>query len=181
MKKLAFILSVVLMFSACSSSKELTGGKGENKQSKKLAIQAEIKKAVESRKYIIKVNRIYTPRGGRMELVPQSNFVIVNGEIASISLGYIGRTFTSRPISGINLNGHTLNYQMENDQAKGMYKVQMVVQYNTDKFDVYLSIGNEGYCSISINNPYIETVSYSGNLIPLKENTNTGSEKDGSR
>ena len=177
MKNLAFILSLVFLFSACSSSKELSSAKAENKKSKKLAEQTEIRKAVESRKYIIKVNKIFTSHGGRMDLIPRSNFVIVNGEIASISLGYVGRTYFSRPISGINLNGHTLDYQMQSDGAKGLYMVQMVVQYGSDKFNVYLSIGNEGTCSISINNPYLESVRYQGNLVPLAEISPVSIEK----
>jgi hypothetical protein len=168
MKKIVFFLSVVFLFAACSSTKESGSTKAENKNSKKLSEQADIKKAVESRKYIIKVSRLFTT-GGKMELVPRSNFVIVNGEIASISLGYVGRTYYSRPISGINLNGHTLNYQMESDEAKGMYKVQMEVLYGSDKFYVYMTIGNSGVSSISINNSNIETANYSGNLVPLAE------------
>jgi hypothetical protein len=179
MKNLAFFLSVIFLFSACSSSKELSSAKAENKKSRKLAEQAEIRKAVESRKYVIKVDRILMSGGGRMELVPRSNFVIVNGEIASISLAYIGRTFAYRPISGINLNGHTLDYQMQSDEAKGLYMVQMVVQYGSDKFDVYLTIGNEGTCSISINNPYLESVSYHGELVPLAEPDAGPIEKNG--
>jgi hypothetical protein len=178
MKNLAFFLTVVFIFSACSSSKELSSVKTENKKTKKLAEKAEIRKAVESRKYIIKVNRIYPLGGGRMDLVPRSNFIIINGEIASISLGYVGRTYSSRPISGINLNGHTFNYQMESDDAKGMFKIQMEVQSGGDKFNVYLTIGDEGYCSISINNPYLEAVSYSGNLVPLLAQKEVSTEKE---
>ena len=172
MKKIAFLLSVVLVFSACSSTKELSSNRAENRKLIKLAEQAEIIKAVESRRYIIKVNRIYTMGGGIWELVPRSNFVIINGEIASISLGYMGRTYFSRPISGINLNGRTIDYKMESSETKGIYKIQMAVKVGADKFDLNLTIGNEGYCSISLNNPNIQSVSYSGTLVPLADYRN---------
>lgn len=176
MKKIAFLLSVVFILTACYSTKELSS-RAENRKYKKLAEQVEIKKAVESRKFIINVNRLYTPGGGRIELVPRSNFVIINGEIASISLGYVGRTYLSRPISGINLNGHTLDYKMESNETKGIYNIQMAVQYGADKFDVYLTIGNEGYCNISLNNPKIQTVSYSGILVPIADSKINSAEK----
>lgn len=169
MKKIAYLLSVVLLFSACSSTKELSSTRVENRKLKKLAEQAEIIKAVEARRYIIKVDRIYTTGGGFWDLVPRSNFVIINGEIASISLGYMGRTYFSRPISGINFNGRTMDYKMQSNETKGTYKVQMSVKAGGDKFDVYLTIGDEGRCSISINNVNIQTVSYSGTLVPLKD------------
>ena len=132
MKKIAFLLTVVLAFSACTSTKELSTNRVENRKLKKLAEQAEIIKAVESRRYIIKVNRLYTTGGGIWDMVPSSNFVIINGEIASISLGYMGRSYFSRPISGINLNGHTIDYKMESNQTKGIYKIQMAVKVGAD-------------------------------------------------
>jgi hypothetical protein len=178
MKKIAFLLSVVFVLSACTTSKELTGSKAENRKFKKLAEQALVKKAVESRKYVIKVNRLYTIGGGTFELVPRSNFVIINGEIASISLGYMGRSYSSRPISGINLNGHTLDYKMQSDETKGLYKVQMAVKAGADKFDVYITIGNEGYCTVSLNNSYIQSVSYYGTLVPLPENRKVQQQED---
>ena len=76
-----------------------------------------------------------------MDMIPTSNFIIVNGEIASISLGYIGRSYSIRQISGINLNGHTLEYKMQNNESKGSYNIQMAVKAGSDKFDVYLTIG----------------------------------------
>ena len=172
MKKIAFLLCVVFLFSACSSTKELSSTKAENRRLKKLAEQTEIKKAVESRRFIIKVNRLYSSGGGRWDLVPTSNFVIINGEIASISLGYMGRSFASRPISGINFNGHTLNYKMDSNEVKGQYRIQMAVKAGSDRFDVYLTIGRNGYCSISLNNAYIQSVNYSGTLVPIAESTN---------
>jgi hypothetical protein len=177
MKKIAFFLSVVFLFSACSSTKELSSTGAENRKLKRLAEQAEIKKAVESRRFIIKVDHLYTMGGRVLYMVPSNNFVIINGEIASISLGYMGRTYFKRPISGINLNGHTFNYKMESDEAKGTYKIQMVVKYGNDKFDVYLTIGGEGFCNISLNNAYIQTASYSGTLVPLADSKNISTEK----
>jgi Domain of unknown function (DUF4251) len=179
MKKFIFLLSLVFLFSACSSTKEMSSTRADNRKLKKLAEQAEIKKAVESRKFFIRVNRLNTMGGGTWYLVPSSNFLILNGEIASISLGYMGRSFGIHRITGINLNGHTINYKMESNDTKGVYKIQMTVIYGSDKFDVYLTIGNSGTCTISINNAYIQTVSYTGNLIPFADAGNDSAEKRG--
>jgi hypothetical protein len=167
MKKIAFIVSALFLLTACSSTKDMSSNKSESKKNKKLAEIEDIKKAIESRKFVIKVDRIYMTGGGNEHMKPDANFFILNGEIASISLGYIGRSYTSRPISGINVNGQTISYEMESDQAKGKYEIRMVVKNKSDKFDVYLTIGNEGFCSLSLNNAYIQSVRYSGNLIPL--------------
>ncbi len=166
MKKISLFLLSAILIAGCSSSKELASSRSENKKLKKLAEQAEIKKAVESRKYIIKVNRLYVG-GGFMELIPTTKFVIINGEIASISLGYMGRSFGIHPITGINLNGRTANYKMESNESKGQYKIQWSVNYASDKFDVYLTINTSGNCDIALNNAYIQTVTYTGTVVPL--------------
>jgi hypothetical protein len=176
MKKIAVLFSVVFIFSACSSMKEMSGKRAENRKSRKIAQQAEVKKAVEARRYIIKVDRLYSTRGGYIDLIPRSNFVIVNGEIASISLGYVGSSF-SRPISGINFNARTSSYKMESNETRGGYKIQMSVKYGSDKFDVYLTIGTEGHCNISINNAYIQTVNYSGILEPIPNSVEIPGER----
>jgi hypothetical protein len=66
---------------------------------------------------------------------------------------------------------------MQNNESKGSYKIQMAVQSGSDKFDVYLIIGDSGYCSISLTNPHIQSVSYSGTLVPLTDNQNIVPEK----
>ncbi len=176
MKKIAFLLLTVFLISACSASKNISSARSENRKLKKLAEQAEIKKAVESRRYIIKVNRLFV-RGGMVEMIPTSNFVIINGEIASVSLGYVGNSFGSRRITGINMNGRTSNYKMESNDAKGQYKIQMSVTYGSDKFDMYLTIGASGDCNISLNNAYIQSVTYRGTLTPLGPPNNVPVEK----
>jgi hypothetical protein len=177
MKNIAVLISGIFLFTACTSSKELTSTRAENRKLKKLAEQADIKRAVESRRYVIKVNQFYGHGGGILQMSPRDNFVIINGEIASISLGYIGRSYSSRPISGINLNGRMLDYKMVSNETKGTYEIQMAVKAGSDKFDVYLTIGSGGYCSVSLINPYIQSVSYHGNLIPLPESGNVQGEK----
>src|SRR5512133_112921 len=124
MKKIALLLSVVFLISGCSSTKDMTSSKAETRKLRKLAEQAEVKKAVESRRYVIKVNRIFV-NGAMIEMIPTSNFVIINGEIASVSLGYLGRSFGIHNITGINMNGRTTSYKMESNNDKGLYKIQM--------------------------------------------------------
>jgi hypothetical protein len=172
MKKAAFVLTVLVLALACISLNNLSAqgdksSRAEKRKLKKIAEQAVVKKAVESRRYVIKVNRLYSNGAAFYEMVPSSNFLIVNGEFASISLGYIGRSFGSRPITGINMNGQTYNYKMQDNESKGVYSVQMSVKYGSDKFDIYLSIGASGNCDISINNPYIQSIHYEGNLEPI--------------
>jgi len=185
MKSTALLFTILVLITACSSTKNVSSSqtagnsRTEIRKLKKQAEQAEIKKAIESRKYVIRVNRLYTVGGGSVEMIDRSNFLIVNGEITSISLGYMGRSSGIRPITGINLNAHTSSYHMEDNETKGGYNIQMSVKYGSDKFDVYLTVGRDGNSNITINNAYIQSVSYSGSLEPLRSSSKiqTGESK----
>lgn len=157
---------MVLIFQSCSSSKEAAMTGNDSKKSRRLANEEIIKKAVESRKYVIKFHRLLVP-GGYIDLIPKSNFVIINGNIASVSLMYSGRSIFSRPISAINFNGHTVNYQMKSEGSKGLYSIKTKVNKGADNFDFYISIGTGGSCSLSVVNPNIESVTYYGQLTPI--------------
>lgn len=168
------------LISACSATKEAGSASTLSPAEKKAAGQMAIKKAIEARKYVIRVDKIIPPGGIPVDLVPRHNFVIINGELASVSLAYVGRSFGTRQITGINFNGRTGKYQMKTNEEKGIYDIHMEVFRGGDKFDLYLTLGTGGYCSLSVNNAYIETVRYNGTLAPLAENP-VGVKAQGSR
>ncbi len=177
------MLTVVVcagLLSACTATKEAGSSGNISSAERKAAEQMALKKAIEARKYVIRVDKIIPPGGMPVDLVPRHNFVIINGEMASVSLAYVGRSFGIRQITGINFNGRTGNYQMKTNEEKGIYDIHMEVYRGSDKFDLYLTLGTGGYCSLSINNTYIETVRYNGTLAPLAENP-AGSKAPGSR
>jgi hypothetical protein len=170
MKNLVFVLFAVILIASCTASKETSTARLE----KKLADQEMIKRAVESRQYIIRMDKIYMQGGSVADLLPRSNFFIMNGEIASVSLAYLGRSYFIRPISGINFNGQTVRYEMQNDNEKGTYNIQVEIAKGGDKFNFYLSIGTSGYCNVSLNNPHLQSVSYRGTLVPISQNKTPG-------
>jgi hypothetical protein len=163
MKSFAFFIIAAIVFASCSSSKETTSERLEKK-----AIEAElVKHAVESRQYVIRMDRMFAQGISTTNLVPKNNFFIMNGEIASVSLPYVGRSYFIRPISGINFNGQTTRYEMQSDSQKGVYNIQVEVEAAGNKFDFYINIGTSGSCSISLTNAHIQSISYQGQLVPL--------------
>ncbi len=167
MKNILFLLAIAVMISSCTASKDTTSSTRTKRSERKIAAQAALKQAVESRRYIVKVSRLYTPNGFPAELVPKFNYIIVDGEIASVSLAYMGGSFGGRGITGINFNGHTVTYEMVNDQAKGKYNISMKVAKGADNFDIYITIQPTGYCTVSINNIFIQSASYRGQVVPV--------------
>jgi hypothetical protein len=110
MKKLLFIITTLLVISSCATTKDAKSSRIELRKEKKLAEQAVIKNAVESRRYIIKFDRLYFSHGGMVDLIPNTNYIIIDGEKAIVSAAYLGRQSDIRPIAGISLSGKTIKY-----------------------------------------------------------------------
>lgn len=170
MRNIFFIIILsAILFPACSGSKSASSAGSSSTGEKKAAEKLVVRKAIEERKYVIMVDRIIPSRGRPVELVPRNNFIIIDGELASVSLAYLGRSFGIRQITGINFNGHTGRYEMKTDDKKDIYRINVEVVKDNDKFNIYMSLSANGYCSVTISNPYIETVNYHGTIIPLED------------
>jgi hypothetical protein len=169
MKKLFIILVALMVIASCATTKEVKSTRVENRKEKKLAEQEAIKKAVESRRYIIKLDRIYFSHGGRIDLIPRANYIIVDGEKTIISAAYMGRQYDIKPIAGISLYARALNYQVTNNPSKGTYQVELKVEKGGDAINAYLTIGKNGYCNVSFTSLKIDYVRYSGRIVPLAD------------
>ena len=71
MKKLLTIIITLVLISSCTTTKEAKSARAELRKDKKLADQALVKNAVESRRFLVKFDRIYYRFGGIIELIPQ--------------------------------------------------------------------------------------------------------------
>ena len=167
MKRLLYFLTGLVLLSGCAVSNDARTARLEKKDIEKKLEMAIVKKSVESRQYIIRMDKIFTTGGIWADLMPRNNYIIIDGEIASVSLAYLGRSYVSRPISGINFNGHTVYYKLSSVESKGLYNIETKVQKGNDTFDFYLTISDSGNCTVSVNNSHLQSVSYRGSLVPI--------------
>lgn len=169
---------LAIMIYGCTTSKEFGSSSATNKNERKLAERMALRKAIEARRYILRMDKILLTNGMMIDIVPRNNYIIVNGEIVSVSLAYEGRSFGARRITGINFNGRTGNYIMRGDESKGLYNIHVeAITQSNDKFDIYFTLSENGSCSASVNNPYIQSVSYRGTIIPLTASITPRPEK----
>jgi expansin (peptidoglycan-binding protein) len=174
MKKLFIIFISLLAMSSCSTTRENRSARGELRKEKKLVDQALVKNAVESKRYIIKFERIFINYGGVIELMPRANYLIVDREKAILNTVYVGRQFDIKPIAAINIHGRAINYAVTDNLSKGSYEIKMKVNNGrSNTFDVYVTISKDGSCSASVSSLKIDNVRYSGYLVPIMDQTNT--------
>jgi len=178
MKKLFIIIISFIALTSCSTTKEPKSSKAELKSEKKLIEQSLVKNAIETRRYIIKLNRLYYAYGGMTEVIPRANFIIIDGERAIISTAYLGRQYDIKPIGGINTRGRAEDYELTNNVSKGSYNISLKVNNGgNNSFNVYLKITKTGYCSASVSSLKIDNIRYSGYLVPIPASTNVSLEE----
>jgi hypothetical protein len=174
MKKLFIIITVFLVISSCVTTKEAKLSRAELRNEKKLAKQEQIKNAVESKKFIIKLDRLYFSYGGMADLYPRSNYIIIDGDKAVINTAYFGRQYDIRRIAAIDIFGRNIDYEVTNNLSRKVYQIKMKVgNANRNTFDVYLDISKSGYCTASVSSLKIDIIRYSGFIEPIKGETNT--------
>jgi len=171
MKKLFFIFITILITASCATTKETGLSKSEIRNNKKIAEKALVKRAVEDKRYIIKLDRLYLSHGGMVDLIPTANYIIIDGDIAVISSAYLGRQYDIRPIAGINVRGRNKDYQLTSKVERDGYEVKMVVNNGNNTFDVYLTISVSGVVNASIINIKLDSVRYTGYLVPIEDYT----------
>ena len=91
MKKLFIIILTAISISSFAGPNE-----------KKIARQKVVKEAVESKRFAIELNRLYLSRyGGVVNLHSGHNYIIIDGNKASVSAAYLGRQRGLFPVAGI--------------------------------------------------------------------------------
>jgi hypothetical protein len=153
---------------SCATTKTGETSKKETKQEKALVQQAEIRQAVEARRFLMKFDRLYYSNGGIIDLKPTMNYILLDGERVVISAAYMGRQYGNRPIKGIDMVGKAVAFDLKNNASKGTYEIKMKVKNEKNTFDVFVTISNDGHCNASVTSHRIDYVRYTGNFIPLK-------------
>lgn len=154
-----FLLAIVVLASGCAS----TGEYSKKRDLAKAELQQQVISSIESGNYVIRVNKLFTRRYSGMDLKPGNNYVLIENDKARINLAYVGRSYTTRAVSGINFTG-IVEEKTITAKKKGSNIISMKIRGGGELFNVYIRISASGYCNISINNPRLDSVSYRGNL-----------------
>ncbi len=167
MKKTIIILLVSVV--ALSAGFKPVHDKEEklSRSEKKALKQQLIKEAIESRHFVINLEKLYVSPYGIIDLIQSRNYIIIEGNKAAIRAGYMGRQSGLLPIAGINLAGEPSVYKMKTNSEKGNYRVEFEVNGNSDRFHVILLISENGYCNATISGAKINNARYSGDLNPI--------------
>lgn len=145
MKRIIFVMAVLMMCSATVLAQQTKEEKKAAKEAKKEAKKAEkeAKKAaeeeaekalfnqavmaIEMRKFVLKADRVEFKRGQTTHVSPTTNFVLLNGDDASIQLSFNTGIPGPNGIGGVTVEGKASEIEVETDK-KGNVHFEMNVQ-----------------------------------------------------
>jgi len=163
MKNLLYILfAVSLLTVSCSGLRNSSQDRAEREFMKR----EDVRKAIESQQMIIKVDRIYADYGRMVDIHPRNNFLIIDRNRTRVSLAYIGKSFSIRPVAAINFSGKVESGIVDTN-ADGSYDLSFELGQENEKFDVSMNVTSTGYVNMTVANPRIDFVRYSGTLESL--------------
>jgi hypothetical protein len=166
---LAFLLVTGMQSALAQDSKGDTGGEGTNKMSKQ-EIQAKNKQQIldiiKNKDFVLESNFIQNKYGYRLFINPLFNFIMVNGDTATIQL-----TFDHFPgwngVGGITWKGIIDQYKLKPGGAHSAIYLQMHVQGAGIASYQFLTVDANGNADLHINGDYGGQVTFSGNLMPI--------------
>ena len=169
MKKSLIFLTALLLITAPVVMARPDSVRKQERKARKEAEQSEIRNAIENGRFIIRLSRIHLRRGGFVDLVPRSNYIILDRGNAIINTAYLGRQYSARPVSGINMKGKAMSYELIDNKSHGGYIVSFKANNGYDTFNVNMRITRNGLCNVTLSGLRIENVSFSGNVVPVRE------------
>ncbi len=160
MKTTIYYFAVILLVAvSCSSSRPTALERDQARALKR----EQIRESLEAGKYMLAINRILPTHGPNMDLVPDRNYIIIDGNVARVNLAYIGRSYDIRGISGITMTGKIVEKSVRYNN-RGNYEVTMVVKNNNESFTFNISVGTGGNCQVNVTNPRIDFARYQGSI-----------------
>lgn len=140
------------------------------KKEKKEQEFKEMTALIESGSYMFTVQSV-NPTGGGSRSVSPSYTLEARDSIYRAYLPYMGRAYTASygGDGGIEFEQAPENLELSLNEKKQIIKVQFSIKGDTDKYDLFLSVGGSGYGTLSINSQNRQPISYSGFVSPPRE------------
>lgn len=181
MKKILFLLAILLIGTGAmmaqddkTSQKEAKKAEKEAKkateQAEQMALFEQAKQALENKDFVLEAERVEFKRGSYVYVTPNTNFVSLVDNRASIQLAFNGGRPGPNGIGGITVEGNISNYEIKTDK-KGNVTVNMMVQGVAVSASVSIRLIHGSNRCLATVNPNFNSnrVTFNGFLYPSEE------------
>lgn len=161
MKKLFVLLLSLFVFMLSSYSQEESE-------------DVDVFEILNNKTFVFEANHLSAQNGSSKSLTSEY-YLTVEGDSAQAHLPYIGEAYVASFNSegGINFDNIMENYSSELKEKKkeknNCINISFEVRGEGDVYRCFLSAGKSGFASLSINCNSRQSISYSGNIVPIKK------------
>jgi hypothetical protein len=163
--RFSVLIIVCLLFTTFTNAQEKT--KKQIKEEKKLALQKEVEKLVNSKEFVF-IGETAFPAGYRsVTLSTNSNYVKFHPENIESYMPYYGRTYNagaSMNDPGLKFEGNPTEYTLET--TKKDHRIKAVVKGPADNYTISLIVSFDSSASLSITSNNRNSISYNGQIYP---------------
>ena len=175
--KFLLIFAIALVFIALTGiqvtmAQDSNGNAGDNgtqklsKQERLAKNKQQILDIIQKKDFVLESNFIQNKYGYRWFINPLFNFVMVNGDTATVQL-----SFNHLPgwngVGGITWKGVIDQYKVSPGKPHSPIFVQMHVQGAGIASSQFLTVDADGNADLNINGDYGGQVTFTGNLMPI--------------
>lgn len=114
-------------------------------------------------------------QGGRIDVSGNGSYIKITDNNADLFLPFFGRVFFPQRIlgsRGIEYKGEISDYEVEFNERKKNTLIKFNAKSETDFFKFIMTISATGNTNVSVNSTNRQTISYDGNIQPLKNDEN---------
>jgi archaellum component FlaF (FlaF/FlaG flagellin family) len=160
MKTKCYLLIGLLVFSG------IVWSQNENRQSKKAAKEAKVKKMVESGRFQVTMNQAYPMRGRMISLTPEYTLALAKDSAISY-LPYFGRAY-SAPLNsegGIKFAELVRDKKISFNAKKGSYILSFKVQAKEDTYRFFITVWLNGTATVNVTSNNRQGIDFSGEVL----------------
>lgn len=170
MKKIIFLSLLILVVTSCAT--RTPAEKAMDEAQKELSYQLAVQ-SLNDRTFVVEADKLMFKRGRTAFVSSNSNFVMVNGNEATVQIAFTSSRFAGpNGIGGITLDGTISNVEMK-QRKNGSVDYSFNVQGVGISAQVNLQLSSSGnYAQVTVNPTFSSNrVNFSGYLVPLEESS----------
>lgn len=127
---------------------------------------------IDSGNYTFNAERANPSGAGSIDLTTHNAYLVVAGDSAQAHLPFFGRAYNagySSNSGGVKFSGPMLDYKNEINEKKKSITISFRVSNEGNTYDCTLSVFRSGSSSLIVLSTHRSSISYSGNIILMKE------------
>lgn len=163
--RFGFLILTLIFLLACGGSKSTADNEDFN----------QLKELVGSREFEIQHQWARSSLGGSINLIGNPNFIRFKGDSVNIFLPYFGERYSGSGYGsegGIKYKGPVKNLNVTTHKEEQELILEFEGDRGTENLQFYITLFANGDASTSVTSSQREAISYSGQIMPLREERN---------